>query len=57
MAKHYGVLPSDIIDRATTFDLMVYDISLTWEKHIRDEANGVVPEYTQEELLAIKGKK
>jgi hypothetical protein len=51
MAKYYGVLPSQVVEQATTFDLQVYDISLTWEKHQRDEANGVVPEYSQEQLL------
>lgn len=57
MAKHYGVLPSDVVNRATTFDLMVYDVCLTWEQHQRDQANGVAPQYTQEQLLEIIGKK
>jgi hypothetical protein len=57
MAKHYGVLPSDVINRATTFDLQVYDVSLTWEQHQRDEVNGVAPQYSQEQLLEIIGKK
>jgi len=58
MAKHYGVLPSDVINRASTFDLMVYDISLTWEQHQRDEANGGGgTQYSQEQLLEIIGKK
>lgn len=57
MAKHYGVLPSDVINRATTFDLQVYDVGLTWEQHQRDEVNGVAPQYSQEQLLEIIGKK
>jgi hypothetical protein len=58
MAKHYGVLPSDVINRATTFDLQVYDVSLTWEQHQRDEANGNGgTQYSQEQLLEIIGKK
>ena len=58
MAKHYGVLPSDVINRATTFDLQVYDVSLTWEQHQREEANGSGgTQYSQEQLLEIIGKK
>lgn len=51
MAKYYGVLPSDVVNRASTFDLMVYDVSISWEKYQRDKDSGQNPEYTQEELL------
>lgn len=57
MAKYYGVLPSDVMNRATTFDLMVYDVGLTWEQHQRDQVNGEATQYSQEQLLEIIGKK
>ena len=33
IAKTYGVLPSDVLARGTTFDLMVTDVYATWERH------------------------
>lgn len=55
MAKYYGVLPSVVIEQGSTFDLMVYDVSVTWEQHQYDKANGksTVPNISQEELLKI----
>lgn len=55
MAKYYGVLPSVIIEQASTYDLMVYDVSVTWEQHQYDKANGnsPVPNLNEDELLKI----
>lgn len=55
MAKYYGVLPSVIAETASTFDLMVYDVSLTWEAEQHNRVNGVstVPNLSEEELLQI----
>lgn len=55
MAKYYGVLPSVILEQASTFDLMVYDVSMTWEQEQHDRINGnsTVPELNQDELLKI----
>lgn len=36
LAKKYGRLPSEIVERATTFDLMVTDVLATWESHTAD---------------------
>jgi hypothetical protein len=33
LAKTYGILPSDVLARGTTFDLMVMDVFTTWENH------------------------
>lgn len=33
LAKAYGLLPSEVMARATTFDLMVADVMATWEDH------------------------
>jgi hypothetical protein len=40
MAKTYGMLPSEVQARATTFDVMVMDVMAAWEKHLDDRANG-----------------
>jgi hypothetical protein len=55
LAKHYGVLPSEVLSRATTFDLMVFDVSQTWERHLQDKAAGVdsAPDLSQDELLKL----
>lgn len=55
MAKYYGVLPSVLIETASTYDLMVYDVSMTWEEEMynRSENKSSVPNLNQDELLAI----
>jgi hypothetical protein len=56
LAKTYGILPSEVAARATTFDLMVTDVFTTWENHQRNP-NGI-ENYSQEQLLEVlkKGK-
>ena len=39
MAKLYGLLPSDIANRATTYDLMVTDILATYESYMMNKDN------------------
>lgn len=55
MAKYYGVLPSVISEQASTFDLMVYDVSLAWEAEMQAKARGesTVPDLSQDELMRI----
>ena len=43
MAKTYGMLPSEVLARATSFDIMVTDVFSTWEKHQLDQATGKSP--------------
>lgn len=40
LAKTYGLLPSEVLARATTYDLMVTDVCATWEKMEADKASG-----------------
>lgn len=40
LAYRYNCLPSEALERATTFDLYVLDISTKWEQHRNDVANG-----------------
>lgn len=55
MAKAYGQLPSYVRDNATTYDVMVMDMMLSWEEQARNETSGIksVPELTQEEMQAM----
>lgn len=36
LAKTYGLLPSEVLARATTYDIMVADVLTTWENYQRD---------------------
>jgi len=39
LAQQYGQLPSDILARADTFDLMVYDAGITYKRQLERKAN------------------
>lgn len=51
----YGQLPSHVKANATTYDIMVMDTMLSWEKQEVDKANGVkpAPELSQADLKAM----
>jgi hypothetical protein len=55
LGKRYGMLPSEIIVRANTFDLVIMDTAMSLERHFQDSSKeGYIPEVTTEELLKIK---
>lgn len=55
MGQRYGMLPSEIISRATTFDLVMMDTAMTLENHAQASSQeGYIPEVSTEELLKIK---
>lgn len=60
IAKTYGMLPSQVIDNATTYDLMIADVMSSWEEYQHNKAMGktTVPNYSTQELLDMleKGK-
>jgi len=60
LGKRYGMLPSEVIGRANTFDLYIMDAALTFENYHHKKAmnNGKdpTPEYTTDELLAMVAK-
>jgi hypothetical protein len=51
LGKRYGLLPSEVLLRATTFDLEVLDVSLTYEAYKTNKANGVQPEVGEDAML------
>jgi hypothetical protein len=55
MAKLYGVLPSDVRSRATTYDLLVTDALWSWEHEQYEKSQGkvVAPKLTQEQMQAM----
>ena len=57
MGKRYGMLPSQVIRDADTFDLYIMDAAMTFE-HYHNQMNNnggkaPVPDYSSDELLKI----
>lgn len=55
MAEKYGMLPSQIEQQATTYDIMINDVLATWENFQQQKHSGkpLSPElynFTQDEL-------
>jgi len=59
MAERYGMLPSEVMSRATTFDLFVCDTAIGYRNYQNDKASGRSTEvykpesYSQDELMSI----
>lgn len=60
LGKRYGLLPSEVLRKADTFDLYIMDAALSFENfhHKKSMNNGrdPIPEYSTDELKAIMGK-
>lgn len=54
MAKTYGLLPSEVAARATTFDIMVTDVFMTWERNEMNKAAGKPADLTQVDPEELK---
>jgi hypothetical protein len=54
IAKQYGVLPSMVREYGNTYDLMIYDVMMSWEQYQNERANGkkATPQLSQEEMMA-----
>lgn len=53
LADRYKMLPSEVMDRGTTFDLYVMDAAISYHNHQARKDSGKPPEYTQEEMLEM----
>ena len=60
LAKRYGKLPSEILRTADSFDIMIMDVALTYERYLNDKAKGKptarTEDFTQDELKSIMEK-
>ena len=54
LGKRYSLLPSEVMSKASTFDLVVLDAALGYQNYIQDKADGKkeVPKLSQEEMMA-----
>jgi len=57
IGKRYGMLPSQVIREADTFDLYIMDASMSFEYYHNKKSNNggkaPVPDYSPDELLDI----
>ncbi len=53
MAREYKMLPSEIRARATTYDIMIYDITSTWDAHKASGGKAAAPS-TEEMMERLK---
>lgn len=49
MAERYGLLPSEVVKRANTFDVFVADTAIGYRNYLTDKANGKTAQYNPEE--------
>lgn len=60
LGKRYGLLPSEVLARADTFDLYILDAALSFEKYHHDKSmnKGLAPppDYSVDELKEIMAK-
>ena len=55
IGRRYGLLPSDVITRASTFDLAIMDIAVSYEnEQNRKNTPGQVPDVPIEELMRMR---
>lgn len=54
IAKQYGVLPSMVREYGNTYDLMIYDVMMSWEQYQNEQANGKksTPQLSEETMMA-----
>ena len=50
LGERYGKLPSELLDRANTFDLWVYDVAVSWINNQHAKADGKPQNYNVDDL-------
>jgi hypothetical protein len=54
LGKRYSLLPSEVMIKASTFDLVVLDAAMGFQSYLQDKADGKkqTPKLSQEEMMA-----
>ncbi len=39
LGKRYGMLPSEVMTKANTFDIFIMDAAITYENHVHQKSN------------------
>ena len=55
IGKRYSLLPSEVMTKASTFDLVVLDAALGFQTYMQDKAEGKreAPKLSQEEMIKM----
>ena len=54
LGSRYGLLPSEVLVRASTVDLFVVDVAMTYENHRQKQESGdLTSMYSQEQLESL----
>jgi len=55
LGKRYSLLPSEVMEKASTFDLVVLDAALGFQTYMQDKADGKreAPKLSQEEMMKM----
>ena len=55
LSERYGLLPSEVIGRANTFDVFIADTAIGYRNTLQDRAMNPdkLPEYKQQDLVEI----
>jgi hypothetical protein len=57
LSERYGILPSEVMNRANTFDVFIADTAIGYRNAVQERAmNGdkpAVPNYKQEDLVKM----
>lgn len=56
LAQRYGLLPSELLSKGSTFDLWICNSALQHQSEQQAEQNGDFSHYSVEELMAIRGE-
>lgn len=51
IGQRYGLLPSEVLNKATTLDIMVMDISISFERLKEQKQLGQAPEIKPDDLI------
>ena len=59
LSTRYNKLPSDILRRSDTFDMLVYDVAVTYERYVHSKNNkdGNVADFVNKDHIAEIGRK
>lgn len=50
LGERYGILPSEVLSRASTLDLYIMDVAMSWHDHQHRKATGQPQDFTKEEM-------
>lgn len=61
LAERYHMLPHEIAEKATSFDLMITDVLATYDKYQESKQGNKLPDskvygYNQDDLMKIRNK-